>query len=104
MRKFRFGAQVSRAPSGAVWTDMARSIADTALMLSVMAGPDDRSPISYDVDTRELLSAAKAPSVKGWRACACGRPTFAAVPRSTGMPSTRPNVLARSAARPFWAK
>jgi amidase len=36
-------------------------------MLSVMAGPDDRSPISYDVDTRELLSAAKAPSVKGWR-------------------------------------
>ena len=28
MRKFRFGAQVSRAPSGAVWTDMARSIAD----------------------------------------------------------------------------
>ncbi len=36
-------------------------------MLSVMAGADDRSPISYDVDTRELARAAKAPSVKGWR-------------------------------------
>lgn len=46
---------------------MARTIADTALMLSVMVGPDDRSPISYEVDTRELLSAVKAPSVKGWR-------------------------------------
>jgi amidase len=46
---------------------MARTIADTALMLSVMAGPDDRSPISYEVDTRQLASAAKAPSVKGWR-------------------------------------
>jgi amidase len=46
---------------------MARTIADTAVMLSVMAGPDDRSPISYDVDTRQLASAAKAPSVKGWR-------------------------------------
>jgi amidase len=46
---------------------MARTVTDTALMLSVMAGPDDRSPISYDVDQRELANAAKAPSVKGWR-------------------------------------
>src|SRR5438034_8262026 len=30
---------------------MARTVADTALMLSVIAGADDRSPISYDVDT-----------------------------------------------------
>ncbi len=46
---------------------MARTVADTALMLSVMAGPDDRAPLSYAVDTRELLKAVKAPSVKGWR-------------------------------------
>jgi amidase len=46
---------------------MARTIADTALMLSVMAGPDDRSPISYEVDTRAFTAAVKAPSVKGWR-------------------------------------
>jgi amidase len=64
---------IPRAPSSLAWDTysvegpMARTIADTALMLSVMAGPDDRSPISYDVDTRELLAATKAPSVKGWR-------------------------------------
>jgi len=46
---------------------MARSVADAALMLSVMAGPDDRAPLSYDVDTRALARAARAPSVKGWR-------------------------------------
>src|SRR5499426_1413255 len=46
---------------------MARTIADTALMLSVMAGPDDRAPISYEVDTRVLRAAARTPSVKGWR-------------------------------------
>ncbi len=46
---------------------MARTVADTALMLSVIAGPDDRAPLSYDVDTREFLRAVKAPSVKGWR-------------------------------------
>jgi amidase len=64
---------VPRYPSVLAWDTysvegpMARTIADTALMLSVMAGPDDRSPISYDVDPREFLSAVKAPSVKGWR-------------------------------------
>ena len=46
---------------------MARTVGDTALLLSVMAGPDDRSPISYEVDTRGLLASVKAPSVKGWR-------------------------------------
>ena len=64
---------IPRSPSALAWDTysvegpMARTIADTALMLSVMAGPDDRSPISYDVDARELLAATKAPSVKGWR-------------------------------------
>ncbi|MGH7262331.1 MAG: amidase [Candidatus Rokuibacteriota bacterium] len=46
---------------------MARTVADTALMLSVIAGPDDRAPLSYAADTREFLKAVKAPSVKGWR-------------------------------------
>lgn len=46
---------------------MARTVADTALMLSVMAGPDDRSPISYAVDTRQFVKAVRKPSVKGWR-------------------------------------
>jgi amidase len=46
---------------------MARTVADTALLLSVMAGPDDRSPISYEVDTRQFVKAVRKPSVKGWR-------------------------------------
>jgi amidase len=64
---------VPRYPSTLAWDSysvegpMARTIADTALMLSVMAGPDDRSPLSYDVDVRSFMKAVKAPSVKGWR-------------------------------------
>jgi amidase len=46
---------------------MARTVADTALMLAAIAGPDDRSPISYAVDPRELRRAVRAPSVRGWR-------------------------------------
>jgi len=46
---------------------MARTVTDTALMLSVLAGPDDRAPLSYAVDTRDFTKAVKAPSVKGWR-------------------------------------
>jgi amidase len=46
---------------------MARTVADTALMLSAIAGPDDRAPLSYDVDTREFVSALRRPSIKGWR-------------------------------------
>jgi amidase len=46
---------------------MARTVADTALMLAAIAGPDDRAPLSYAVDPREFLQAVKAPSVKGWR-------------------------------------
>ena len=46
---------------------MARTVADTALMLSVVAGPDDRAPLSYAVDAGEFVKAVKAPSVKGWR-------------------------------------
>jgi len=46
---------------------MARTVADVALMLSAVAGPDDMAPLSYAVDTREFLRAVRNPSVKGWR-------------------------------------
>jgi amidase len=46
---------------------MARTVADTALMLSVIAGPDDRAPISYAVDPREFLRAVTRPAIRGWR-------------------------------------
>jgi amidase len=46
---------------------MARTVGDTALMLSAMAGPDDRAPLSYEVDTRRFTAAVKRPSIKGWR-------------------------------------
>ena len=64
---------IPRYPSVLAWDTysvegpMARSIADTALMLSVMAGPDDRAPLSYDVDSRQFVAAVRTPSVKGWR-------------------------------------
>src|SRR5215831_831562 len=44
---------------------MARTVADTALMLSTLVGPDPRVPISYPVDPRAILAAVKRPSVKG---------------------------------------
>jgi amidase len=47
---------------------MARTIGDTALMLSVMAGPADaRAPMSFAADTKPFLAAVKQPSVKGSR-------------------------------------
>src|SRR5436305_6554812 len=45
---------------------MARTIADVALMLSVIAGPDDRAPLSYEVDTSRFLEVLKEPSIAGW--------------------------------------
>src|SRR5262245_18722589 len=45
---------------------MARTVADTALMLSTLAGPDDRAPLSYDVDTRAFRTAVRRPSIRGW--------------------------------------
>jgi amidase len=49
----------------AVEGPMARTVEDTALMLSVMAGPDDRSPISFPADGRAFLSAVERPEVRG---------------------------------------
>jgi amidase len=46
---------------------LARTIGDIALMLSAIAGPDDRAPISYEIDRSQFTRAVKAPSIKGWR-------------------------------------
>ena len=46
---------------------MARTVADTALMLSAIAGQDPRVPISYPADPRAFLTAVRQPSVKGLR-------------------------------------
>ena len=64
---------IPRYPSALAWDTysvegpMARTTADTALMLAVMAGPDDRSPISYEVDPREFTAAGTKASIKDWR-------------------------------------
>ena len=46
---------------------MARTVGDTALMLSAIAGADPRAPISYAVDPRAFLRAVRAPGVRGLR-------------------------------------
>jgi amidase len=46
---------------------MARTVGDLALMLSVIAGPDPRSPISYLVDRRTFTAAVRGPSLSGAR-------------------------------------
>jgi amidase len=46
---------------------MARTVADVALMLSVVAGPDDRAPLSYAVDTGAFPRAVRAAEIRGWR-------------------------------------
>ena len=46
---------------------MARTVGDVALMLAAIAGPDDRAPLSYEVDVRRFTAAVKRPSIKGWK-------------------------------------
>ncbi len=46
---------------------MARTVADAALMLSTIAGPDPRVRVSYPVDGRAFTAAVRRPSVKGLR-------------------------------------
>src|SRR5439155_911671 len=46
---------------------MARTVADTALMLTAIAGPDPRAPLSFAVDTRTFTHAVRAPGIKGLR-------------------------------------
>jgi amidase len=60
-------------PRALVWDTLSvsgplsRTVGDAALMLSAMAGPDDRAPLSYEVDTSDFTRAVKAPSIKSWR-------------------------------------
>ena len=61
------GMEKMVAPVAPTLGPMARTVADTALILSVIAGPDDRAPLSYDVDTRQFHAATRRPSVKEWR-------------------------------------
>src|SRR6266852_5002422 len=51
---------------------MARTVADVALMLSAIAGPDPRSPISYPVDAQAFIAAVKRPSARGLRVAGGG--------------------------------
>ena len=46
---------------------MARTVADTALMLSAIAGPDPRAPLSYAIDTRAFGRAVREPAIRGLR-------------------------------------
>jgi amidase len=46
---------------------MARTVADTALMLSVIAGADPRAPLSYAVNPRVFVDAVRRPSLRGLR-------------------------------------
>jgi amidase len=46
---------------------MARTVADTALMLAAIAGPDARAPLSYPVDTRAFTAAVRGPRLTNRR-------------------------------------
>ena len=64
---------VPQHPRVLVWDSLgvtgplSRTVADAALVLSTIAGPDERAPVSYEVDTRQFIRAVKAPSIKGWQ-------------------------------------
>jgi Asp-tRNA(Asn)/Glu-tRNA(Gln) amidotransferase A subunit family amidase len=64
--------RVPRYPAPNGWTSfsvvgpMARTVADTALLLNVMAGPDERDPISLPNTGEDFLRAIEG-GVRGWR-------------------------------------
>ena len=80
--------RIARYPNAAGWSAMSsngpitRTVADAALMFSVMAGPDDRDPLSLPQHRRGLGGAARAghdqgPAGRvdaGPRRCRRGRP------------------------------
>jgi amidase len=47
---------------------MARTVLDTALLLSAIAGPDARAPLSLPADAGRWVESARTPDVQGWRA------------------------------------
>ena len=83
---------------------MARTVADTALMLSVMAGPDDRAPSSYEVDAGAFGAAVRRPSVRNWRLA--WTPDLGGLVRSirrSPRSALRPSGPSRSSAR-AWSR
>jgi Asp-tRNA(Asn)/Glu-tRNA(Gln) amidotransferase A subunit family amidase len=46
---------------------IARTVADAALMLAVIAGPDARDPYGSPAGSQDFRAAVEAPSVAGWR-------------------------------------
>ncbi len=65
--------RIARYPNVAGWNAMSsngpitRTVGDAALMFSVMAGPDDRDPLSLPHTGERWATLADAPSVRGWR-------------------------------------
>ncbi len=65
--------RIPRYPNVAGWNAMSsngpitRTVGDAALMFSVMAGPDDRDPLSLPHTGERWTALADAPSVRGWR-------------------------------------
>lgn len=64
---------VAEYPTNLPWDNlsvsgpMARDVKDAALLLSVMAGPDKRAPISEPGHPAEYLTAVEQPDIKGWK-------------------------------------
>ena len=94
---------VPRHPTVLAWDSysvdgpMARTVGDAALLLSVLAGLDDRAPLSYAVDTAAFVRAVRRPSVEGWR--------IAWTPDLGGLQPVDPEIAAavEQAARAFRA-
>ncbi|MBI3517453.1 MAG: amidase [Proteobacteria bacterium] len=79
-------------------TPMTRTVADTALMLQAMAGPDDSDPWSIGVPVPDYLSAAQPEGdLRGRRILFCaappGRPVAAAVTEAFATALTRLRAL-----------
>ncbi len=79
-------------PSTTAWNSLtvqgpiARTVGDVALMLGVLAGRDDRDPMSYDVDSQAFLKAAHAPAISGAR--------IAWTPDLNGLLPVEPEIVA----------
>jgi len=65
--------RIARHPNAAGWNAMstngpiARTVADAALMFSVMAGPDDRDPLSLPHTGERWAALTGSPSIRGLR-------------------------------------
>lgn len=65
--------RVPSVPNALLWEPfsvegpMARTVGDIALMLEVISGPDDRSPLSLPEEKNGFLRAVKNPSIRGFK-------------------------------------